>query len=268
MAERQPTVVLTDEQIAVFHREGYLSVDVLTDQADVAKLRESYDRLFAQRAGREAGDQFDLAGADEEGKQASLPQILNPAKYAPEMNESQLLVNVAAIGKQLLGPDAKASFAHAIFKPARHGAATPWHQDAAYWTPEFIHKSISVWVPLQEATLENGCMNFVPRSQNQDVLPHRSINNDPRIHGLELAPDQMAHTREAVACPLPPGGGTFHGGYMLHYTAPNRTDIPRRAIILGVGVAGQKRTKPVRFPWLAEKHTARGERARQAGAKG
>ncbi|NIP93962.1 MAG: phytanoyl-CoA dioxygenase family protein, partial [Akkermansiaceae bacterium] len=37
---------------------------------DVAFLREIYDRLFAERRGREEGNQFDLAGTDEEGKEA------------------------------------------------------------------------------------------------------------------------------------------------------------------------------------------------------
>src|SRR5690606_8524310 len=147
----------------------------------------------------------------------------------PELNDSQLLKNVAEIGRQLLGPKAVASFGHAIYKPARHGAPTPWHQDAAYWEPSFHHHSISVWVPLQVATPENGCMYFVPRSHERapDVLTHRSINNDPRIHGLELVPELMDHVKDAVACPLPPGGGTFHGGYTLHFTPPNHSDIPR-----------------------------------------
>lgn len=255
------TTQLSPQQLRFFEEEGYLAIDALTTPEEVARLREVYDRLFAERAGRDEGNQFDLAGTDEEGREASLPQILQPAKYAPELNDSRLLRHVRTVAKQLLGESAEAGFAHAIFKPARVGAATPWHQDAAYWSPNLLYKSISIWVPLQEATPKNGCMQFIPRSHHGDVVRHQSINNDPRIHGLELHPDEMHRVEHPAVCPLPAGGATFHGGYMLHHTAPNRSDIPRRALILSAGVPAEPRAEPRRYPWLDEKHTARQQRA-------
>ncbi len=258
------TIRLSEMQIARFHEEGFLAIDRITTPDDVAALRVSYDRIFAERAGRDEGNQFDLAGTDEEGKEAKLPQILQPAKYAPEMLDSQLYRNASAIGKQLLGDGCTCGFAHAIFKPPHSDVPTPWHQDAAYWPPDKLYASISVWVPLQEATLENGCMHFVPGSHRMDVVAHRSINNDPRVHGLELHPEQMHHVTRAVACPLPPGGATFHGGYMLHYAPGNRSDIPRRALILNLAVPTTTRDQPRSYPWLDEKTTARAKRAQTA----
>ena len=261
-------VVLSDEQVIFFHREGYLALPRITSDADVSALRRSYDRIFAERAGRDVGDQFDLAGADREGEAAALPQILNPAKYAPEMNASLLVRNCTQVARQLLGPEAICVIAHAINKPPERGAETPWHQDAAYWDPSLRYTAISIWVPLQEATVENGCMEFVPRSQTLDVLRHRSINDDPRIHGLELHPEEMAKTRDAVQCPLPAGGATFHGPYMLHHAGPNRSTGPRRALILNAGLPPVVRTTPLRFPWMEEKITAREERVRAAREAG
>src|SRR5690242_18418181 len=80
---------LTSAQIAFFHREGYLALDKFVEEDEIVWMREIYDRLFRDRAGRDAGDQFDLAGTDEEGKEAALPQILNPAKYAPELKQGR-----------------------------------------------------------------------------------------------------------------------------------------------------------------------------------
>ncbi len=265
---RQPTISLTSEQIEQFQTKGYLALPVLTDQEDVSGLRQSYDRIFAEMAGRDRGDQFDLAGTDEEGKRQALPQILHPAQYAPEMNDSMLLVNATQVAKQLLGPDATCEFAHAIFKPAGYGAETPWHQDAAYWSPDLLYTSISIWVPLQEATMENGCMEFIPCSHTLDVLRHQSINNDPRIHGLELHPDDRHHVTNIAVCPLPPGGATFHGPYMLHHTGANRSPIPRRALILNAGLPPQKRSLPRQFPWQEVWQTAREARATAAAAEG
>lgn len=255
-------IALSREQVEIYHRMGYLAIPRLTTDDDVATLREAYDRIFSDRSGRERGDQFDLAGTDEDGVREALPQILNPAKYAPAMNDALLLRNATHVARQILGEAATCEFAHAIFKPAGYGAETPWHQDAAYWDPEFRYRAISIWVPLQVASEENGCMEFVPGSHAMDVVRHRSINNDPRIHGLELHPDETARIRGAVRCPLPPGGATLHGPYMLHHTGANRSQIPRRALILSASLPPGKRDTPLRFPWLEEKQTARVARAK------
>ena len=63
-------------------------------------------------------------------------------------------------------------------------AKTPWHQDEAYWDPAMHHEAISVWMPLQPATIDNGCMQFVPGSHLDGVHEHRLIN--PESHGLVL----------------------------------------------------------------------------------
>jgi ectoine hydroxylase-related dioxygenase (phytanoyl-CoA dioxygenase family) len=262
----ESTVSLTDEQIAFFHREGYLALDALVPPEELERMVGVYDRIFAERAGREEGNQFDLAGTDEDDAQAALPQILNPFKYAPELKEGQYRANALHIVQQLLGDDANFQGEHAIFKPARYGAATPWHQDEAYWNPNLNYHSVSVWIPLQPATLENGCMQFIPRSHLLEVQPHHTIGNDPRIHGLEI--DEL-DASAAVACPLPAGGCTIHPSRTMHYTGANRSDIPRRALILGFGTPPKPRTadQPTRiFTWNDTKQTPR-EQRRQAAEK-
>jgi len=256
--------VLTREQIDFYHREGYLALEAITTTEEVEWLREIYDRLFASRAGRDEGMQFDLAGTDEEGKEAALPQILNPAKYAPELRDGQFRRNALFVARQLLGEEAAPMGEHAIFKPARIGAATPWHQDEAYWNPAMTYNSMSIWIPLQPATLENGCMQFVPRSQTLEILPHHSINHDPRIHGLEV---EGADISSAVACPLPPGGATIHNNRTLHYTGANRSEIPRRAYILGFGIAAVPRADERRFLWNDIKQTPRDQREKTAAER-
>ncbi len=259
-----PTITLTTEQIEFYHREGYLVLDAVTTAEEVAWMREIYDRLFAARAGRDEGNQFDLAGTDEEGKEAALPQILQPSKYAPELKNGLYRVNADAIAKQLLGAAATFQGEHAIFKPARTGAATPWHQDEAYWNPAIQYNAFSLWIPLQPATVENGCMWFVPRSHKWEVQPHHCLNNDSRIHGLEI--DLLPDPSKAVPYPIPAGGCTIHHNRMLHYAGPNRSDISRRAYIIGFGLPTTKRTEPRRFPWEEQKQTARLERKKTAEA--
>jgi len=256
-------ITLTQEQIDFYQNNGFLALPPIATPDELARLRAIYDRLFAERAGRAEGNQFDLAGTDEEDAAATLPQILNPKKYAPELADASFRTRAYAIAKQLLGPECEAGGEHAILKPPRYGAETPWHQDEAYWNPALEYNSISVWMPLQDATVENGCMQFVPSSHQQTVLPHHSIGHDPRVHGLEV--DEFDRS-EVVPCPIPAGGVTIHHCRTLHYAGPNQTDEPRRAYILIFALPTKKRSEPRDFYWQTRQRTARAARRKAAEA--
>jgi hypothetical protein len=85
----------------------------------------------------------------------------------------------------------------------------------------------------------------------------------PRVHGLEIVPG-IFDCSDAVACELPSGGATFHGGRMLHYTPGNYTADYRRALIVMGGLPPVKRPTLRRFPWLERQNTARARRATTA----
>jgi ectoine hydroxylase-related dioxygenase (phytanoyl-CoA dioxygenase family) len=260
---QQPTIILTHEQIDFFHRDGYLVIPAITTPEEVQSLCQLYDHLFSSKAGRDRGDHLDLSSIDDGSEAETLPQILNPAKYAPELADTLFRANAEAIAAQLLGPETRFTGDHAIRKPPHSGAETPWHQDEAYWAEDLEYNALSIWIPLQEATLENGCMQFVPGSHNQEILPHHSIGHDPRIIGLEVD-NVEALTARAVACPIPAGGATIHHSRTLHYTGPNRSAGARRAYILGFGTPARKRQVSRDFYWLKMQRTQWHERVKAA----
>jgi ectoine hydroxylase-related dioxygenase (phytanoyl-CoA dioxygenase family) len=184
-----------------------------------------------------------------------------PSKYAPELADTLHRRNALAIARQLLGPEAEPQFEHMILKPGHYGAPTPWHQDEAYWDEGLEYNALSIWMPLEDATLENGCMHFVPGTNNAGVMSHHSISNDPRIHGLEI--DAIDVSGE-VACPIPAGGATVHTSRTVHYAGPNRTPSPRRAYILLFQTPPKKLAQPRNFYWMREKETPRERRLREA----
>ncbi len=256
---------LTPEQVQAYHRDGFLALDALIPLDEVEILREAYDRIFARRAGRDEGDQFDLAGADADGETEKLPQILGPSRFAPELKRVSLQQAALAVARQLLGPEADLLGEHAILKPAGYGVETPWHQDESYWDESLEFNALSLWLPLQEATLENGCMQFIPGSHKLGILPHRPIGNDPRVHGLEVV--EPVDPTKAVACPIPAGGATLHCSRTLHYAGPNRSSQPRRAYIMIFQTPPKKLDRPRDFYWLRQRRTAREERAAAAQAR-
>ena len=254
MTTRTPFSQLTPEQIAFYRDNGYLVLDCLTTGEEIARMRAAYDDIFARKAGREEGLQFDLAGNEENGTD-SLPQILEPLKRHKDLQNTLFEKNALAVARQLLGPRADIMGSHAIFKPSG-GPPTPWHQDIAYWDVTHDHNAVSVWMPLQEATVENGCMWFVPGSHKGAILRHGHINDDPRIEGLRLLPGE-ADISGTVACPLSAGGATFHDGRTLHFTGANRSKTDRRALAVIFETPSVPLAVPRDFPWLREKQTAR-----------
>ena len=147
-----------------------------------------------------------------------------------------------------------------IYPPGR-GAATPWHQDQAYHDPTLSYRGLNFWMPLDDVTVDSGCLQFVPGSHKLDVLPHHSINHDPRIHGLEVNdPEQWAS--KSVPCSIPAGGATIHACYMLHYAEPNTSTRPRRAYTLTFRCEPTVRDTPIDNYWRRDQQTARADPAR------
>jgi hypothetical protein len=233
---------LTDAQVASFRRDGFLRVEALTDAAELGVLLALYDDLFSREGGIDADDRIDLVPG--EGR-SPLPQIVNPERYAPRLVEGQAYRNAREIAAQLLGPGCLPTGNHAILKPARTGAATPWHQDEAYWDPAFAHRAVSIWLALQPATMENGCMRFLPGSHRGPVLPHELISTES--HGLR-AVGALPEVAE-VLCELPAGGATLHDGRTLHAAGPNLSGRPRRALVFGFGLAPVPLDRPNHYPW-------------------
>ena len=191
---------MTPEQVDFFQQTGYLSLSAITAPEEVAGLCEINDRLFATQAGRAEGDHLDLSGTDEDGAKALLPQILNPSKYVPELAHTGFRAYAEALARQLLGPAAEFRGDHDIRTAPHTEAPTPWHEDEAYRDPHLVYAELSIWIRLQEATLENGCMPFVPGTHRQEVIPHYPIGNNPRVIGLAVDdPEARGRRRRAAS---------------------------------------------------------------------
>jgi ectoine hydroxylase-related dioxygenase (phytanoyl-CoA dioxygenase family) len=111
----------------------------------------------------------------------------------------------------------------ALLKPPFRGSEKPWHQDTAYfdWTP--LGGILGTWIALDEATVENGCMQVIPGSHLDGPAPHFHVRD------CQIA-DQRVRVERAVAIPLKPGGILFFSGLLHHGTPPNTTSLRRRGL--------------------------------------
>lgn len=229
-----------------FLSDGFIRLDDVIDEAELAQLGEIYDRCFAAESDSKVARKA-LGGKDEQGRQA-LPQVLSPSKTFPELCELRYFQRMRQVAEDVFGQEVQLRADHMILKPAGYGIATPWHQDQAYHNPAFHYRNINFWLPMDGATVEGGCMHYVRGSHRGPILPHEYL--DPRSKETALvAQDQAYWSANGTAVPCPRRSCTLHHSYLLHYAGPNTTDQPRRAYIVVFGTEPQKRDQPWRLPW-------------------
>ena len=231
---------LSDEQVRAWNDDGYLVLDQFLDADTLASLRDAYDEVI-DRSVAAAGDRM-LGGITR--------QVMIPSAAHPAFDRNPAVRDAIRIGRQLFGTeDVRRSFDMLIYKPPGHPHSTPWHQDMAYaknpTAPAGTHislESIQLWVALDDADEENGCMHFIPGLHQKPLLEHYVASGDPQDDGRLLAitdPEKQLDLSEVVAAPLRAGGCTMHTQGTPHYTPPNRsTDRPRRAYIFNVATTG------------------------------
>ncbi len=237
---------LSAEQIECFRSNGFLALDAITTPEEITWLSSVYGEILADRRAL----RVNYTANDSGGTARSIEQIFSPELQCPRLLESQYLANARRFGARLLGcsfEEAKPGGLMLIYKPPGTGRDAPWHQDEAYWDlPRERCHSLSVWMPLDEVSVESGCMQFIPGSQRSDLLQH---TKPPGVQPIVV--DAPFDSASAVACPLPPGGATFHDCRTLHYTAPNTSPRPRRAFTTIVHGPRSARAVPIPREWLA-----------------
>ena len=206
---------VTERQKAFYERNGYLIVEDLVNWDQLQAYCKTVERMIAGRI--ECDDlRADLGGhlARVVPTVENITHIMLPSELAPWLVDSGFFRRSRGIARQLLGDDLDRDMDMMIDKAPGTDTATPWHQDQAYWMPGMPDLRL---LALDETTVENGCMWFVPGSHRVPVRMHRYSGESG--HALETE----AWEAEAVACPLAPGSATFHDGGTLHYSRGNST---------------------------------------------
>ena len=232
---------LTEKQIAFFHDNGYLAgIRILTDEQIAALRSELEEFIKPDHEGRElwyeyhtneSGDPknvlFHALGAWRIGT-AFHDVLWNPAFTVPA---SQLLDGAVRFWHDQL-----------FCKPAHHGGVVAWHQDYSYWTRTKPMQHLTCWIGLDDATAENGCLQYIPGSHRWDLLPITGLANDMNAIMEVLTPEQKARFKP-VAVELKAGEATFHHPLMVHGSYENRTDRQRRALVINVFRDGVRSAK-------------------------
>ncbi len=133
--------------------------------------------------------------------------------------------------EQVLGPDIILWGSQLFCKPAGTGLAVPWHQDGHFW-PIRPLATCTVWIAIDDVTIENGAMQYVPGSQRERLLfEHEPSTSEEMALNASLAPRYLDLDR-AAADELPAGGMSLHDVYLIHGSEPNRSPHRRAGLVL------------------------------------
>lgn len=144
--------------------------------------------------------------------------------------------NIVAVLTQILGADIKMFRNSVMLKAPGVGSVKGMHQDSPYWPIEPM-SLCSCWFAIDDATLENGCMEVIIGGHKLGALPHKNVTDDYVIE------ESHYNMKDAVAVPMKAGSGLFFHSLLPHYTAPNRSEKWRRAIALSYMSSRSRYTK-------------------------
>ena len=214
--------MITKDQVEFFHDQGYLIVENLISEEEVAYYSQVYDS-FLDNSIDTRGLRSDLSG-DEASNGEKITQIMVPSRLFPELLSKPIHARSLQIARELLGIDMDLDFDMLINKAPNTNTITPWHQDAAYWIDMPDTRAVSCWTAVDPAVKGNGCMWYTPESHKGDILPHIQVGDKG---ALKCDASEVG----SVCVELRPGSCVLHHGRTLHYSRGNSTDSNRRALI-------------------------------------
>jgi len=228
---------LTDEQLLFYKKNGYLSGIKLLEDWQVDLLNE--ELALISDPGHPGNSLFYEFHSNES---ADSNRVLFHALGAWRIAEGfhDILWNPAFVmaAKQLMG-EAGVRFWHdqLFCKPAKHGGVVAWHQDYSYWTRTKPMQHLTCWIGLDDATTENGCLQYVPKSHAWGFFDRTNLAGEMDELLKYLSEEQKARFKP-VPIELKRGYATFHHPLLIHGSYENKSDKSRRAVVLNVFADG------------------------------
>ena len=231
--QAQHDYVVTDEHRRQFAEQGFVHLRGLLTDAEVAEIAVDYDRFLRREIAVAGKDYCDMAGDyGRDPADYSIVNVMLPRRYFPAWVGNVVEQRSASVARQLLGDDMELDYDQLLAKqPHKDDAVFAWHQDMAYWPETPDTRTATVWVAIDDSTIDNGCMRFVPATTHEASLrPHTPMfgsRGTSHALGTDLRDGDLV-----VQVPIARGDCTVHNERVLHGSGGNHTAGFLRAYIL------------------------------------
>jgi ectoine hydroxylase-related dioxygenase (phytanoyl-CoA dioxygenase family) len=211
----------TETLARTYDRDGYLTAVPILTESEAAAHRQALEDIEARRG-----------------------PVHYKAKLHTVMTSPLAMAThprVLDIVEALIGPDILLYDVTYIIKEPQTEAHVSWHQDLTYWGLS-DDAQVSMWLALSAATADSGCMRMIPGSHADGVVPHEITEDDTNVLFQGQTVRGIDESR-AVMCPLRPGEASFHHGWTLHASMPNRSNDRRIGLNVQYLAAQVRQTK-------------------------
>ncbi len=223
---------LSHEQIEQYREDGFIVIENFLSPDELEHWRKAVTTAVKERAGIKIPGkdiktgEADGINADSDYFAKVFDQLLNLWQTNDKVKELMMDERIGKMVAQLSGADGIRIWHDQALIKRPWANPTAWHLDTPFWSSS-DKRALSIWVALDDATLENGCLYFIPGS-------HKMTNFDKIVIGrnmdglFEIYPD-LKNLR-SVAAPMKAGSCSFHNGLTVHGANANMTNGFRRAM--------------------------------------
>ena len=229
---------LTDEQVSFFNENGFLAGIKMLDDAQVNFLRNELSEV-ADVNHPAHGLYYEFHSNESADPSTILFHALGAWRIGPGFHDVLWNPRFLVAASQLLG-NVPVRFWHdqLFWKPAKKGGVVAWHQDYSYWTRKKPIAHLTCWCGLDNATKENGCLQYIAGSHRWGLLPKPVLAGD--IQGIKdfLNDEQKKQFDNPQFAEVKAGEAIFHHSLTLHGSGENKSDKPRRAFVINAFADG------------------------------
>jgi non-haem Fe2+, alpha-ketoglutarate-dependent halogenase len=205
---------LTRLQVDAFNRDGYVKGLRIFSSEEMAEHRAYFDALLA-RVLAEGGSSYSISTAHMKYGQV-YDLITHP--------------RIVRCVRDLLGENVVGWGSHYFCKLPRDGKLVHWHQDASYW-PMTPSKTVTAWLAIDDADVENACMRFIPGSHHFGHLTYQ-LSEESEDAVLNQKVENAEQFGAPIDVELKAGEISLHSDLLLHGSAANQSDRRRCGLTL------------------------------------
>ncbi|HCR18488.1 MAG TPA: hypothetical protein DIU35_13490 [Candidatus Latescibacteria bacterium] len=217
---------VTQGEIQFFHEQGYLVVDNVLSEEEIEGAKSGIESLIDGKNPNYKGVQIEgkWRGQDltREQRHSSVRKLAAFVEHDTRLKHISEHSKILSLLTTLMGEPPLMFQDMALLKPPQ-GREKPWHQDCAYFNMPLGSLVIGVWIALDEATAENGCLHIIPGSHKEGPMLHFNCR-DWQICDTDV------EVKRDVMVPLEPGGCLFWNGMTHHGSPTNLSGNRRRAL--------------------------------------
>ena len=218
---------LHKEQIREYNKNGYLIIEDVIDQNFLKELNLATDIMIKDaKSISKSNDQFDL-GSNHSKSNPSVRRIKQPQKHNEVFKKLLFYPSIIEKVISLIGKNFRLHNGKMNLKSPSAGDLVDWHQDWAFY-PHSNDDVLAVGIMLDDMTLENGTVLFIPESHKGEVYDHHYNGYFAGAIDIEKNKIDTRNAREIVG---KAGTITIHHARLLHASKPNMSKFNRRFLL-------------------------------------